>query len=194
MTFPLIFPCYCRLPHVWSQTSPISPFPQCKRAGHGNFSNHLDVLQWFETPKHPRDFRMTWSMLATSPWQVADFHETSPWHLTPGSFGEVGIMEFGLNQFWQHSCYSSVRAAEFCQQISDINNHRVFLAAASTSQWCSSLIPGGAICCLSYITVQVFVNVFSYSSVVVWDCGLRLWSYDKTGLKPLLVLVLVLWI
>jgi len=38
---------------------------------HGNFSNHLDMSWWFETPKHPHDFPVTRSMSVTSPWQVA---------------------------------------------------------------------------------------------------------------------------
>jgi len=50
---------------------------------HGNFSsNHLDMSWWFETPKLSRNFPVTWSISATSPWQVADFPETFRWHVT----------------------------------------------------------------------------------------------------------------
>ena len=80
------------------------PFPNSIRTtqtgllptSYGNFSNHLDVSWWFEAPKLPLDFPLTWSMSATSPWQVADFLETSSSHMPRGSFGEVGVIEFGL--------------------------------------------------------------------------------------------------
>jgi len=87
---------------VLSRTSPISPFPWRKRAGcrlvagiFQNISRHV-VMVW--NPKHPSDFSATrnWSMSSTSHWQVADFRETSPWHVLRESFGEVGVMEFGL--------------------------------------------------------------------------------------------------
>ena len=70
------FPVSCRGRRQFPRfaTTQTGLLPTC----HGNFSSyHLDMSRWFETPKHPRDFPVTWSMSATSPRQVADFLETA---------------------------------------------------------------------------------------------------------------------
>ena len=41
---------------------------------YGDFASHLDMSRWFETPKYPRGFPVTWSMPAIA----GDFPETSP--------------------------------------------------------------------------------------------------------------------
>jgi len=72
-------------------------------------------------------------------------------------------------------CFSTVRAAEFCQQISDVNNHRLLLAAAAVSQWCSSVLSGSIVYWLSCRTDQAFVNMFHvegcYTVVMLFQKG-----------------------
>ena len=82
-------------------------FRQTCRQGDANGLVADLLLEFFKPSWHvamvwnPRNFPVTWSMSATSPWLVADFPETSPWHISRGSFEEVGIMEFVLH--WMNS-------------------------------------------------------------------------------------------
>jgi len=73
-TSPLIYLWRHRLPHVLLRTSPISPFPQCKRACCRLAMGIFQTISTCHDGLKPQNFPITWSMSATSP----DKSSTSP--------------------------------------------------------------------------------------------------------------------